>query len=340
MLRSTIAILFLGISAIVFCSRPEPPAQEFPPSARPAFADSLSDLISPDAKLEKIETGLTFAMSGAPCWDDNRLFFSNISFNPPENSRTYRMGRGGNIHLIRENNGIITAMVPTGTGTFDCCETGGHRISEMDFQGKVIRTVAGEYQGVRLDNPYDLAMDARGGIYFTDSHMAGPEFMQRTAGIYYIRPDSTVLRVNDDILHPLGIALSPDGTFLYVTSTGGEDQGRYVQVFDIASDGILSNKRRFCELRLAIEAVEQAGSIPEAAGCEMDVAGNLYVAATRGPGLQVFNAAGEYLGTIDSASPVTNCTFGGPDMRTLYVSALDGIYIMPTLLPRFQNSSS
>jgi gluconolactonase len=288
---------------------------EAPASAqKPAFADSLSDLVESGASLEPVRTGLKFDRCGAPCWHETRLFFSNINFDEPGQSRTYRMGRGGNVHLIRDNNGIVTAMAPAAGGTFLCLEAGSRRVTEIDRDGKVLRVVA-EFPGSTL---HDLAADARGGIYVSLSDSSG------TGRIVYAGSDGIFGAVSDGIASPGAIALSADGSFLYAA---GSDGGAAAVVrYAVHPDGTLSEGNVFC--RLGAPASGLGGGL---AGFAVDAGGNLYAAV--GDGVQVFNAAGERLGTIGGAPAVNDCAFGGTDLRTLYVTAANGISSLPTTIP-------
>jgi gluconolactonase len=66
----------------------------------------------------------------------------------------------------------------------------------------------------------------------------------------------------------------------------------------------------------------------------LDVEGNIYGAAgtNTGPpenlaGIYVINPEGRLLGRIPiPEDAVTNCTFGGPDLRTLFITAGKNLY--------------
>jgi gluconolactonase len=64
-------------------------------------------------------------------------------------------------------------------------------------------------------------------------------------------------------------------------------------------------------------------------GVAVDSAGNIFVATTQGLGIQVLDKTGKRLGSIPCPAATNNCTFGGKDLKTLYVSAKDGIYKIP-----------
>jgi len=138
----------------------------------------------------------------------------------------------------------------------------------------------------------DMAADSRGGVYFT------------MGGVYYADARGTVTRYGENIL-PNGIALSMDEKRLFVTN------GPALVVFDVQTDGSLTNQREFAKL-------EGGGN---GDGCAVDSMGRLY--ATTNPGVQVIGPDGKYLGLIPTPRPVVSITFSGPDRKTLYVVARD-----------------
>ena len=304
-----------------------------PETMKPAIATSLDQIIAPGATLEKITGDMTFDNTNSPCWAGGVLYFTNNNFNPATNSRTYRMEADGAIKLLAEDNGVIATLCPTGMGTLYACEMTGHRISELNMDGSVIRTVAGSYNGNRLDGPNGMVVDSKGGIYFTDSRYSpGSELMQDKPAVYYVNSAGDVSRIIDDINFPNGVALSPDGKTLYVTNTNGPDKGEFVFACDVNEDGTVTNKRQFATVMLTERAQSSRNGSSGADGCTVDSAGNLYVATNQGLGVQVFNVAGEYLGAINTGVTVNNCAFGGGDLSTLYVTGQDGVYAIPTLI--------
>lgn len=64
----------------------------------------------------------------------------------------------------------------------------------------------------------------------------------------------------------------------------------------------------------------------------VDDAGNLYVAAQGG--VQVFDKTGATkIGTITVGEQPANCTFGGGDRKTLYITARTGLYSIKLNVP-------
>jgi gluconolactonase len=88
--------------------------------------------------------------------------------------------------------------------------------------------------------------------------------------------------------------------------------------------GKVTNKRPFARLR-DIPAGAESG----ADGIALDREGRLYV--TSFTGVQVFDGAGRYLGSIPVPRQPSNVAFSGPGKRTLYITAREGVYRIPTL---------
>ena len=77
----------------------------------------------------------------------------------------------------------------------------------------------------------------------------------------------------------------------------------------------------------------------------IDEQGNVYVAAganrpypnqtTRNPaGVYVFSPQGAWLGTIPVTEDMcTNCCFGGPDKKTLYITSGKTLWSIPVKIP-------
>lgn len=299
----------------------------------PVAAAGMDTIVAAGAQLEKITGDHVFDTAGSPCWVDGVLFFTNNNFDDLEKSRMMRKTLpDGEIRIIRTNNGMTAALKQTSSGTLYACEMIGHRITEIDTAGTVLRTVVGEYDGKRIDGPNDLVFDRKGGFYFTDSQFIGKEQkMQDKPAVYYVKADGAVVRVIDDVVFPNGLGLSPDGTVLYIANTQGKD----LLAYDVAEDGAVSNGRAFTEIELT-EANKEKG-MSGADGLAVDSAGNIYVATTQGLGIQVFDSTGKHIGNIPCPAPTNNCSFGGPDLKTLYVSAKDGIYSIPTVNAGFRS---
>lgn len=188
-----------------------------------------------------------------------------------------------------------------------------------------VTTLADDYQGQPFASLNDLALDARGGVYFTD-----------TQGIYYLPPGGSVTKIIDEVPRPNGVVLSPDERTLYVHNKDGV----YMLAFDVAPDGTISNRRNFARYKSVRVPGHDDPSWDEdngADGMAVDSEGRVYAATN--VGVEVFSPDGELLGVIpvqwggenNGIRKPQNVAFGGPDRRTLYMVGAGTIYKVRTL---------
>jgi enamine deaminase RidA (YjgF/YER057c/UK114 family) len=138
----------------------------------------------------------------------------------------------------------------------------------------------------------------------------------RTAYVYYLPAGAREpIVIDDQIGRPNGVTLTRDGKTLIVDDTLGPT----VYAYDVQPDGSVKNKRAFTQLRDIPEGKESGAD-----GMALDREDRLYV--TTVAGVQVFDAAGKYLGTIKVPRQPANAAFAGPDKRVLYITAREGLY--------------
>jgi gluconolactonase len=150
------------------------------------------------------------------------------------------------------------------------------------------KTIADNFDGKPLGRLNDLVADKKGGAYFT------------VGGAFYASADGRVTSLGDDI-RANGIILSRDDRIVYVTN------GNTILAFDVQPGGTTANRRQFATL--------EAGGTGD--GMTIDADGRVYV--TSGPGVQVFDVDGKYLGLIATPRSVISVAFSGTDKKTLYV---------------------
>ena len=92
--------------------------------------------------------------------------------------------------------------------------------------------------------------------------------------------------------------------------------------YPVESPGKIGKGKVFCTLRGKGSQKGTGGD-----GLTIDTKGNLYITSTIG--IQVFDPAGKFLGAIAIPEQPANVTFGGPDMKTLYVTARTSLYTVP-----------
>lgn len=326
-------------------SRPEPETVGFLEAGDEAF----SELIAPDAKIEVLARG--FKWSEGPVWvaQEQMLLFSDV----PEN-RIYRWRQGAGHDVWLEPSGY-TGDTPRGgepgsnglfldaEGRLLLAQHGDRRVARLEspwqdgpfLEGKArFETLAGDYQGRRFHSPNDLVVHSRGDIFFTDPPYGldgGPDGPNRELdfqGVYQRTPSGEVKLVTDRLSRPNGVILSPDERTLYVANS---DPKRAVwMAYDPSPELEAGDERVF------FDATAQVGDdrpgLPD--GMAVDVDGRLF--ATGPGGVWIFDPSGEPLGTVRLPGPSANCTFGGPDLSDLFITADDTLLRLPTRTRGFQ----
>jgi gluconolactonase len=207
------------------------------------------------------------------------------------------------------------ALAPN--GDIVMCEHSGRRVSRSPAAGAPAPVlVAGEYQGMTLNSPNDAIVRSDGQVYFTDPTygLGGGQQDIPWQGVYRVTTQGEVILVGDEYAQPNGIALSPDETKLYVSDS--QDGGLFV--YDVAADGSTGARTQLIDI---------GGSD----GMAVDDAGNLYL--TTGAGVEVFRDDGTPWGVIDVPEQPANCTFGGADRKTLFITARTGLYRVDLNVP-------
>ena len=250
------------------------------------------------------------------------VFFTNI---PAAEVLAWHPGTK-TLRIVRENSENANGLLFDPKGRLLACEGAAGRVTRMDLGSGDITVLADGYDGLPLEAPNDLVQDRQGRIYFTSRPAGSVERKGNVNAVYRIDPDGSLHRLlSDPEVHvPNGVALSPDERTLYlIDADGGEGRQRNITSRDLLPDGTLANRRVIVDF-----SPGRSGD-----GMCVDAKGHLYVAAglheRRGssetldtrPGIHVFSPEGELLAFAETPQDtVTNCTFGGPDGRTLYVT--------------------
>ncbi|GAC1343347.1 MAG: SMP-30/gluconolactonase/LRE family protein [Acetobacteraceae bacterium] len=195
----------------------------------------------------------------------------------------------------------------------------GGSIQRVDIATGERRVLYTEVGGHRLSAPNDLVFDKQGGFYFTDLGKRHKRHRDN-GGLYYAQPDgSSVQEIAYPILSANGVGLSPDERTLYVADT----EGARLWAFAVQAPGVL---------KPAVFPAAHSGAciagLPGPARFDsmaITASGNIVV-ATLGTGfLSVFAPDGRLLDEVTTPdSHPTNICFGGPDMRTAWVTLSAG----------------
>jgi gluconolactonase len=267
--------------------------------------------VGPTGKVVKLHTGFKF-LEGPAADRDGNLYFSDI----PE-EKIHKIDSKGALSVFIEKSNHANGLMVNAKGELVACEMDG-QIAAYNLKSKQRRVVAAMYQGKRFNAPNDLVIDRQAGIYFTDPSFRAPMPMpQDKLAVYYVSPEGIVARLIDDLPNPNGVKLSPDENTLYVIPTGPAD----MMAYPVTAPGKIGKGTVFCKLKLSDKKATGGD------GMTIDSKGNLYI--TSAIGVQVFSPKGEALGTIATPEQPANCTFGGPDFKTLYVTARTSLYAIP-----------
>jgi len=260
---------------------------------------------------ERLATGFQF--TEGPVWmAGGYLLFSDIPANimykwtPESGAEVWREPSGNSNGLTRNSDDLLLA-----------CEHGNRRVSRTNPDGTV-ETIAGAYQGNRLNSPNDLVVKSDGEIYFTDPPygIQPEEKEQPHNGVYRILTDGSLELMATDFERPNGLAFSPDESILYID----DSYYRHLRAFDVREDGTLENSRIICDMDHP-----QPGS-PD--GLKVDEEGHIYV--TGATGVWVFEPDGELLGVIAPPERPANCAWGDEDKKSLYLTAQTSLYRIRT----------
>ena len=280
------------------------------------------------------EIATTVAFTEGPTVDrDGNVYFTDII-----TQRIMKLGTDGVLSTYRENSNVANGLLIDPQGRLVACEGGAFerpgvkrkgtpRVTRTDLKTGKVEVLTDSYAGKPFVGPNDVTIDGQGRLYFTD--LAG-------VAVYRIDASGTVARIlaAPDIQRPNGIQVSPDDKTLYLIEANQAQGGaRLIRAYDLQPDGTVRDMRVHYNFSPGRSAD----------GMSIDTQGNLYASAgmnqLRGSsetldtktGVYVISPQGKLLKFIPIAEDfITNNAFGGPDMKTLYVTAGKTLYKVRT----------
>jgi gluconolactonase len=294
----TVAVQASGAAASEFC----PTAQE--------------RIVPAGSKLEQLwgEGEFTEGPALAP---DGSIVFSDIG------NAIYRYDpKTGQTAPFRQPSGRSNGLMFNAAGHLIACEganTGGNRRISITTgidgaSDGTVQTLADRYDGKRFNSPNDLAIDAKGNVYFTDPRYVGDDPRELDfEGVFLVSPDGDVKVATREVQKPNGILVSPDGKAVYIADNNPQGN-RHLVAFTVQEDGTLAEKRLLYDF----------GGGRGIDGMTLDSDGNIYATAGTGDkaGVYVFAPDGKHLALIPTPGDPTNCVFGGgDDSSTLYITS-------------------
>ena len=308
-------------------------------------APSVDAQIADRAQL-KLEGAVAF--TEGPAWHPSGdVYFTDIA-----NNRIMRRDPSGVMHVFRTPSGRANGLLFDHEGNLMACEGGNRLVTRTEKDGG-ITVLASHYQGKRFNSPNDLAVDSQGRIYFSDPRYGNRDDVEQRdeqgreiEGVYRIDGPGKISRIITHEVHrPNGILVSADDKFLFVADNvnDGPAQGlggnRKLWRFTLRADGsVVSSSRKL---------LFDWGSDRGPDGMALDSKGRIFATAgfnfPKPPvetslkyraGVYVFSPEGTLLQNIPvPADMITNCAFGGADLRTLYVTAGHKLWSIPVKDP-------
>jgi gluconolactonase len=286
-----------------------------------------ADIFEPGAKL-KTESGSGEGGEG-PIWHPELGILTS------GNGHINRLSNDGQRSLYRKEAGT-NGLLFDAQGRLLACEPKYRRVTRTDRDGKVT-ILAETYGGKKFNQPNDITVDGQGRIYFTDPCYGDRKHLELTdekgqfvEGVYRIDPDGKVTRIiGRELERPNGVLVSADNRYLFVADNNNDQLkgARKLYRFDLGKDGSVN----LASKKLLRDWGEGRG--PD--GLKQDSQGRLYVAGGLNKPNPPFEPAKDVKGGIYVLDPesgklldflpvptdeVTNCAFGSPDLKTLYIT--------------------
>jgi gluconolactonase len=278
----------------------------------------LPSVVLPDA--EVVAAGLAFP-EGPVALSDNSVLLTEI-----DRGTVTRISPSGQSSVVAECGGGPNGAAIGPDGALYVCNNGGRFASgnwkggwveRVDLASGAVEVIYRECDGRRLSGPNDLVFDTSGAFYMTDTGKFQGR-LRDIGSLYYAQSDgSSIVEVVHPAESPNGVGLSPDQSTVYYAETVTarlrrrpiEAPGRLSDVPAADPSTLvvgLPGHQAFDSLAVDSEGNICIGTL---------VTGCITVVAPDGQGVMQYRLPD---GMEDVM--VTNVCFGGPDLRTIYVT--------------------
>jgi gluconolactonase len=315
--RYLLAILVLMLATVsATAGEKASAAKSEPPKPGVEVVDeSLKAVVAPDAEVRQLAKDLKF--TEGPTWyaAEKCVLFSDI----PADT-IYKWSEADGLKVWRQPSHNANGNTVDPQGRLVSCEHSARCITRTGKDGKV-ETLCSTYKGKKLSSPNDVVVKSDGTVWFTDPPYGIPKGEQKEQDknrVYRLDPGAKEpVAAVEDFDMPNGLAFSPDEKVLYIADSG---KPRHIRRFTVKPDNTLEGGDVFV-------TISPGG--PDGIRC--DKAGRLFSSA--GDGVQVFSPEGKLIGKIRTPQGAANLCFGGPDGKTLFITARTGFWAVNLLVP-------
>jgi gluconolactonase len=263
--------------------------------------------------LERVSSG--FGFTEGPVWHPREqcLYFTDIP-----NSTIYRLIDDRPVVWRSPSNKANGLAIDAG-GRLLICEHETFRVTWSD-RG-LTGIIADSIDGKPFNGPNDVIAARDGTIFFTDTDstrndyfgVAVPPQLEVNA-VYRVRAGEVEV-VADDFLHPNGLCFSLDQSCLLVNDTKRE----HIRIIRLSA---ANEAARWDVFFGGIGTGNPADGVPD--GMKLDEEGNIY--CTGPHGIWVIDGNAKLVGVIQVPEFCGNFTWGGSDMKDLYICASTSLY--------------
>jgi sugar lactone lactonase YvrE len=238
-------------------------------------------------------------LAEGPVWhpEDKALYFVDI-----KQRAIHRCAEDGGRRQSWTVPDEVGFALPMHGGDFVCGLPG--RIERFSFETGALTTLHELEQhlpGNRLNDGY---VDRHGALWFGSMDNAEEA---ASGALYRLSAGAAAEHKDGGYVITNGPCVSPDGRTFYHTDT----LEKTIYAFDLDEHGGLSNKRVFVRI--------EGSGYPD--GTAVDADGALWVGLFGGARIERYAASGQLLDTVNMpCSNITKVTFGGEDLRTVFVT--------------------
>jgi len=247
-------------------------------------------VVSADKPWEQV--GEIYKLIANPASDkDGNVFFADAT-------RIYKSDADRKVSVFKDNTSGAKALRFGPDGRLYAAQLARKRIVSYGAGGDE-KVVA---QNVEAN---DLALTAKGEIYFTDT-------THKTVSFVDAKGQKRVVYDGGEIASPTALSLTPDQSLLIV----GDGQTRFSWSFQVGADGSLINGEPYFRLELP-----ETSPVSGVEGIATDTGGWVYFA--NAVGIQICEPIGrcaQILSKPEFGAPVSNLAFGGKELNWLYVA--------------------